>query len=108
MPHELIDIGANLTHDSFDEDRAEMMQRADDAGVSRMIVTGSSNQGSLDAVSLAETEPGRLYATAGVHPHHAADFDDSSSDLIRKLAAKDSVVAVGECGNWRRFSHNWT
>ncbi|NOR35190.1 MAG: hydrolase TatD [Woeseiaceae bacterium] len=98
MPYELIDIGANLTHRGFDEDRAEMMQRADDAGVTRMIVTGSSNQGSLDAVDLAETEPGRLYATAGVHPHHAADFDDSSADLIRELAAKDCVVAVGECG----------
>jgi len=106
MPYELIDIGANLTHDSFDEDRAEMMQRANEAGVSRMIITGSSNQGSLDAVDLAETEPGRLYATAGVHPHHAADFDDSSARLIRELAARDSVVAVGECGldYFRNFS----
>ena len=106
MPHDLIDIGANLTHDSFDEDRAEMMQRAQDAGVTRMVITGSSNQGSLDAVQLAETEPGRLYATAGVHPHHAADFDDRSATLIRELAAKDAVVAVGECGldYFRNFS----
>ena len=42
MPLELIDIGANLTHDSFDDDRAEMMQRAHDAGVTRMVVTGAS------------------------------------------------------------------
>ncbi len=106
MPHDLIDIGANLSHDSFDEDRAEMMQRARDAGVTRMVVTGSSDQGSLDAVKLAETEPGRLYATAGVHPHHAADFNDSSASLIRELAAKDIVVAVGECGldYFRNFS----
>ena len=69
MPYELIDIGANLTHDSFDDDRDDMMQRAHDAGVTRMIVTGSSNQGSLDALKLAESEPGRLFATAGVHPH---------------------------------------
>ena len=106
MPHELIDIGANLTHDSFDDDRADVMQRALDAGVNRMIVTGSSNQGSLDAVKLAESEPGRLFATAGVHPHHAADFDDSSISLITELTRNDAVVAVGECGldYFRNFS----
>jgi TatD DNase family protein len=106
MPYPLIDIGANLTHDSFDEDRAEMMQRASDAGVTRMIVTGSSDQGSRDAVALAETAPGRLYATAGVHPHHAADFDAASAEQIATLARKDAVVAVGECGldYFRNFS----
>ena len=106
MPHDLIDIGANLTHDSFDSDRETMMQRARDAGVTRMIITGSSNQGSLDAAKLAESEPGRLYATAGVHPHHAADYDDSSTALITELVQKDAVVAVGECGldYFRNFS----
>ncbi|MDJ0906049.1 MAG: TatD family hydrolase [Woeseiaceae bacterium] len=106
MPHDLIDIGANLTHDSFDSDREAMMQRARDAGVSRMIVTGSSNQGSLDAARLAATAPGRLYATAGVHPHHAADYDDSSTALITELVRNDAVVAVGECGldYFRNFS----
>jgi TatD DNase family protein len=106
LPLELIDIGANLTHDSFDDDRDDMMQRAHDAGVTRMIVTGSSNQGSLDALQLAESEPGRLYATAGVHPHHAADFDADSIKLITELAARDPVVAIGECGldYFRNFS----
>lgn len=98
MPYPLIDIGANLTHDSFDEDRDEIMQRASEAGVTRMIVTGSSNQGSKDAVKLAKTAPGRLYATAGVHPHHAADFDKTSVQLITELAADAAVVAIGECG----------
>lgn len=106
MPHELIDIGANLTHDSFDEDRADVVQRALDAGVRRMVVTGSSNQGSLDALKLAESEPGRLFATAGVHPHHAADFDETSISLITELCAHEAVVAVGECGldYFRNFS----
>lgn len=98
MSHPLVDIGANLTHDSFDDDRIEIMQRAADAGIIKMVVTGSSNQGSLDAVALAEANPGTLYATAGVHPHHASDYDESSIDLIRSLAGKDAVVAIGECG----------
>ncbi len=106
MSHTLIDIGANLTHDSFDDDRQAVMQRATDAGVGKMIVTGSSNQGSIDAAALAETEPGRLYATAGVHPHHAADFDDASVEIITSLSKNPAVVAIGECGldYYRNFS----
>ena len=98
MPYALIDIGANLAHDSFDEDRDEIMQRAIAAGVSRIIVTGASDEGNVAAVALAEANPGRLYATAGVHPHHASDYVSSSEELIRSLAAKSSIVAVGECG----------
>ena len=98
MPYSLIDIGANLTHDSFDADRTEVMQRAADAGVARIIVTGSSNQGNIDAAAFAEANPGRVFATAGVHPHHASDYTAASAELIRSLAQKDVVVAVGECG----------
>jgi len=106
MPHPLIDIGANLTHDSFNDDREDMMQRARDAGVTRMIVTGASDRGNVDAAALAEAHPGFLYATAGVHPHHAKDYDEESAKLIRDLAGKDAVVAVGECGldYFRNFS----
>ncbi len=106
MPIDLIDIGANLAHDSFDDDRDEVIQRASDAGVRRMILTGSSEQGSRDAVALAETRPGKFYATAGVHPHHASDYTDDVHSTLTELAAHDVVVAVGECGldYFRNFS----
>jgi TatD DNase family protein len=106
MPIDLIDIGANLTHDSFDDDRDEVIQRASDAGIHRMILTGSSQQGSRDAVVLAESMPGRMYATAGVHPHHASDYSDTVHQALSELAAHDAVVAVGECGldYFRNFS----
>jgi len=96
--HSLIDIGANIAHDSFDDDRADMMRRAKDAGVSRIIVTGSSDESNVLAAELAEKSPGVLYSTAGVHPHHASGYDDASDTLIRTLIQKDVVVAVGECG----------
>lgn len=106
MSYPLIDIGANLTHDSFDDDREMIMQRAADAGISKMIVTGSSDDGNRDAAALAGAHPGTLYCTAGVHPHHASDYDDSSASLIRSLVEQDAVVAVGECGldYFRNFS----
>jgi TatD DNase family protein len=106
MPISLIDIGANLAHDSFDDDRDEMMQRAAKAGVATMIVTGSSDKSNVRAAELADASPGTLYATAGVHPHHASDYTDASDELIRSLVTRPSVVAVGECGldYFRNFS----
>jgi len=95
---DLIDIGANLTHDSFDRDRSEVLARAAAAGVRRAIVTGASVTGSAQALELAAEHPGVLYATAGVHPHHAADFDAHTSAALGMLLTDPKVVAVGECG----------
>jgi len=106
MNYSLVDIGANLAHDSFDDDRDEVLQRAADAGVARIVVTGSSDDSNMRAAALAETSNGMLFSTAGVHPHHASDYTDESDALIRTLVTKDAVVAVGECGldYFRNFS----
>lgn len=98
MPHPLIDIGVNLSHNNFDEDRDAVMKRAATAGVTRMIVTGSSDESNEAALRLAESHRSVLYATAGVHPHHASNYDNATDARIRELAARDAVVAIGECG----------
>lgn len=99
MPmHSLIDIGANLTHDSFDADRAAVLARAQNAGVTQLIVTGASSDGSEQAVALAADNPGLLFATTGVHPHHASEYNSATDELLRELATRTPVVAVGECG----------
>ena len=95
---QLIDIGANLTHDSFDHDRAAVLQRAHDAGVVQLVVTGASREHSPRALELARAHPGVLFATAGVHPHHATEYTAECDLEIRALAARPEVVAVGECG----------
>jgi len=95
---DLIDIGANLTHDSFDADRDAVLARAKAAGVGRIIVTGTSVTSSVQAAALCATQPNRLFATAGVHPHHASDFDAHTATALRPLLANPHVVAVGECG----------
>ncbi len=95
---ELIDIGCNLTHDSFDSDRDEVLQRAREAGVVQMVVTGASAEGSEAAVALAHRHPGELFATSGVHPHHARDYHTDTDTLLRSLTAESAVVAVGETG----------
>lgn len=97
MP-DLIDIGVNLTHDSFDADRETVISDAFAAGVRRMIVTGTSVTATAQAVKLAGSRPGRLYATAGVHPHHASELDAAALKAIAQLATNECVVAIGECG----------
>jgi TatD DNase family protein len=95
---ELVDIGANLTHESFREDFDAMLSRARKAGVGRIVVTGASAGGSRAALELAHAHPGFLYATAGVHPHHAHEYDDATDALLRELAGAPEVRAVGETG----------
>jgi TatD DNase family protein len=95
---EMIDIGANLAHDSFDSDREAVMQRAAAAGVMQMVVTGSSEQATRQAIELSRRHPGVLYATCGIHPHHAADLTEATLPTLRALAREPEVRAVGECG----------
>lgn len=105
-PVGLIDIGANLTHDSFDHDRDEVLKRARAAGVVQQILTGTTVAASVRALALARAHPGELFATAGLHPHHASDFDDDARNRFHELAAASEVVAIGECGldHFRNFS----
>ena len=95
---ELIDIGANLCHESFAPDLDKVLDRAARAGVGRIVVTGTSRPDSEAAAALARRHPGRLRSTAGVHPHAAAAFDGAAAAAIEALAARGEVAAIGETG----------
>ena len=95
---DLIDIGANLGHESFEHDLDTVLARARAAGVNRMVVTGASRAGSARALELARAHPGELWATAGVHPHHAVECTAEAIAELRALQAEPEVVAAGECG----------
>jgi TatD DNase family protein len=98
MSPTFVDIGINLAHDSYDADRPAVIERAHAAGVTRMIVTGSTLESSRRALDLAREWPGVLYATAGVHPHHATDLAATDLPAFRELLGRPEVVAAGECG----------
>ena len=98
MTLELVDIGINLTHDSYDADREAVLRRAFEVGVVQCVVTGASAEGSRAALSLAHAAPRMLRSTAGCHPHHAIDLDEAALATIAELAADPLVVAVGETG----------
>jgi len=106
MSPALVDIGANLTHESFDADREAVIQRAQAAGVAQFIVTGSDVAHSRQALELCRGWPKILYCTAGTHPHHAKYFDAAAPTSLRELLTNPEMVAVGECGldYFRNFS----
>ncbi|MBB6092208.1 TatD DNase family protein [Povalibacter uvarum] len=97
-PPELVDIGLNLAHDSFDADRGAVIENAIAAGVTRMVITGSSLASTHAAIDLVRRYPTHMRGTAGVHPHHATDLTPEQLAQFSTLAAQPEIVAVGECG----------
>jgi len=95
---QLVDIGANLAHESFAHDLHSVLDHARTAGLAQIVVTGASEQASIDAHALTQQWPKYLYSTAGVHPHHAADYTADTHTILRALHRKPEVVAVGETG----------
>ncbi|MNJ08688.1 Tat-linked quality control protein TatD [compost metagenome] len=98
---QLIDIGVNLTNPSFADKHQAILERAEAAGVVQMMVTGTSLEGSEQALELCLSldESGqRLFSTAGVHPHDASHWSSDSARQMRALLEQPRVRAVGECG----------
>lgn len=94
----MIDIGVNLTSSQFAGEQGAVVARAQEAGVTALILTGTDLAGSRESAELAACWPGVCFSTAGVHPHDAKSVDDGTLSALRKLAALPQVVAIGECG----------
>ena len=94
----MIDIGANLTNKAFDADLPAVIDRATQAGVERIIVTGTDLESSAAAVELCASHAPRLYCTVGVHPHDAANATGAWLEELQRLARSPWVRAIGETG----------
>ena len=96
---ECIDIGANLTSKKFKNDLEQVLADSKSAGLSQIILTGSSEKNSVASSEICQRHSGFLYSTAGIHPHDASSYDsDRSYKILGDLYQLDHVVAVGECG----------
>jgi TatD DNase family protein len=93
----LIDTHAHLDYTDYDPDRAEVISRAVDAGVTEMISIGTKIESSTKAVELAENFP-NIWATVGIHPCDVDNAPDDAVEQLHKLAESTRVVAVGEIG----------
>mmetsp|Transcript_22989 Transcript_22989/g.33934 ORF Transcript_22989/g.33934 Transcript_22989/m.33934 type:complete len:294 (-) Transcript_22989:562-1443(-) len=107
---EVVDIGINLTNRAFRSHWKEVVQRAIDNGVTRMVLTGTSIKTSRESLALAqkwyeETGTANLYVTIGIHPHDAKSWENGNGDTristleqMNEMLQHPLAVAVGECG----------
>ncbi|MDD5432248.1 MAG: TatD family hydrolase [Candidatus Omnitrophica bacterium] len=93
----LVDTHCHLDFPEFEQDRAEVISRAKNSGISYIINIGSSLKSSVASVKLAK-EYDFIYAAVGIHPHEADSFNKNEEEAIRELAGNKKVVAIGEIG----------
>jgi TatD DNase family protein len=94
---QLTDTHCHLDNNKFDPDRAEVIQRAIDSGLIRILVPGLHHRSSREAVLLAESNPS-VYAAVGFHPTDLGEFSEAAFQEVKELASHPKVVAVGEIG----------
>jgi TatD DNase family protein len=93
----LIDTHAHLDYPDFAPDFDEVLQRATEAGVTRILTIGTSIESSRRAIELAEKYP-NVFAVIGVHPSYAEEAGDDVMTPLRELAKSPRVAAIGETG----------
>lgn len=93
----LIDTHCHLDFHQFNNDRVEMIERAREAGVTRMIIPAIDLHNCHDVIRVAEQFEG-VYCAVGVHPNSTAGWQTSDLEEIRAFAAHPKVVSIGEIG----------
>ena len=93
----LVDSHCHLDFENFDEDRAETLARAFDAGVG-MMVTICTRRSRFDHIRDLAQSDDRLYCSVGIHPHQVAEEETATLDWLLSCAADPKVVGIGETG----------
>lgn len=93
----LFDTHVHLNASQFDEDREDVIKRAQDAGVEYMVVVGFDRETIPLAIEIAEAHP-NIYAAVGWHPVDAIDMEDEDLTWLEELSSHPKVVALGEMG----------
>lgn len=94
----LVDIGVNFFDKMFEQGLDDVLERAQLAGITGLLLTGTNVSISEQSLALANQHPHLLYSTAGVHPHQASEWNKNTASTLRGLLAEPACVAVGETG----------
>jgi TatD DNase family protein len=93
----LIDTHCHLDFQRFDEDRDEVIARAENKDVRVVIVPAVDLQNCPNVLQLAEAYPG-VFAAVGVHPNSTSEWQPAWIELVKEMAEAEKVVAIGEIG----------
>jgi len=94
---QLTDTHCHLDYHKYNTDRADVIQRAKDAGLVKVLVPGLHHRSSQEAVKLAESNT-MVYAAVGFHPTDLDEFSEKAFLQVKELAKHPKVVAIGEIG----------
>ena len=93
----MIDSHAHLDFPDFNNDREEVLARAQQQGVDNIVTVGTDLESSRTSLQIARQHPG-VFSTIGFHPHNALEVKADGLRQLAELAKDDKVVAVGEIG----------
>ncbi len=93
----LIDSHAHLDDKRFDIDREKIIKNMENDGIEIILHPAADMTSSVKAVNTAQ-ENKNIYAAVGFHPHNAKEMDQDSLEIIKSLAKKEKVIAIGEIG----------
>lgn len=93
----LVDSHCHLDFENFDEDRAETIQRAIDAGVGTMVTICTRLSRFAEIRAIARSHD-RIWCSVGIHPHQVAEEERAKTDQLVALSADPKVVGIGETG----------
>lgn len=93
----LVDTHCHLDFERFDADRDQVVQRARDAGVRRIVVPAIDLDNCEDVITLSQSYA-EVFMAVGIHPNSTRGWRDPWIDRVRQLAGEEKVVAIGEIG----------
>lgn len=94
---QLIDTHCHLNFHKYNDDRDEVLQRAAEAGVNRVIIPAIDLETCQEALDLSKQYDGIFFA-AGIHPNSTRDFDEAILARVREFASNNKVISIGEIG----------
>jgi TatD DNase family protein len=101
-----VDSHVHLADPAFDDDREQVIERARLTGARALLCIGESVAAAERARAVAAAHPGFVYFTAGVHPHDAAQFDETRDLPAVRAAVAAGALAIGECGLDYHYDHS--
>lgn len=93
----LTDSHCHLNHADFGDDADAVVQRALDAGVSRLVTIGTRLEDTAELIALTRKYP-QVFVTVGVHPEYVAERDVSADEIAQAATSDEKIIALGEAG----------